>query len=118
MALCASHISIPFCRDLVRDKGPVHIILQNKYININCTVQNTTFIATFWCSGPEIAGSSSALVFRIRFFVQVTIYRRLRIGRDVHLEESESYDFSRETEVSSPLTRKDSIMWGASVTER
>ena len=29
-----------------------------------------------------------------RILVQVTIYRRLRIGRDGHLDQSEAYDLS------------------------
>ena len=29
-----------------------------------------------------------------RIFVQVTIYRRLLIGRDGHLDQSEAYDIS------------------------
>ena len=31
---------------------------------------------------------------RARILVQVTIYRRLRIGRDGHLDQSEAYDTS------------------------
>ena len=31
---------------------------------------------------------------RDRILVQVTIYRRLRIGRDGHLDQSEAYDIS------------------------
>ena len=31
---------------------------------------------------------------RARILVQVTIYRRLRIGRDGHLDQSEAYDIS------------------------
>ena len=32
--------------------------------------------------------------FRARILVQVTIYRRLLIGRDGHLDQSEAYDIS------------------------
>ena len=32
--------------------------------------------------------------FRVRILVQVTIYRRLRIGRDGHLDQSAAYDIS------------------------
>ena len=35
------------------------------------------------------------LLFRARILVQVTIYRRLRIGRDGHLEQSKAYDISQ-----------------------
>ena len=38
--------------------------------------------------------TESENVYRARILVQVTIYRRLRIGRDVHLDQSEAYDFS------------------------
>ena len=31
---------------------------------------------------------------RVRILVQVTIYRRLLIGRDDHLDQSEAYDIS------------------------
>ena len=31
---------------------------------------------------------------RVRILVQVTIYRRLLIGRDGHLDQSEAYDIS------------------------
>ena len=31
---------------------------------------------------------------KARILVQVTIYRRLRIGRDGHLDQSEAYDIS------------------------
>ena len=34
------------------------------------------------------------LIFRGRILVQVTIYRRLLIGRDGHLDQSEAYDIS------------------------
>ena len=34
------------------------------------------------------------LDFRARILVQVTIYRRLLIGRDGHLDQSEAYDIS------------------------
>ena len=33
-------------------------------------------------------------LFRARILVQVTIYRRLVIGRDGHLDQSEAYDIS------------------------
>ena len=36
----------------------------------------------------------SILRFRARILVQVTIYRRLLIGRDGHLDQSEAYDIS------------------------
>ena len=32
---------------------------------------------------------------RVRILVQVTIYRRLLIGRDGHLDQSEAYDISQ-----------------------
>ena len=38
--------------------------------------------------------SRSALQTRVRILVQVTIHRRLRIGRDGHLDQSEAYDIS------------------------
>ena len=38
----------------------------------------------------ELKGSHS----RYRILVQVTIYRRLLIGRDGHLDQSEAYDIS------------------------
>ena len=31
----------------------------------------------------------------VRILVQVTIYRKLRIGRDGHLDQSEAYDISQ-----------------------
>ena len=34
------------------------------------------------------------IYFRARILVQVTIYRRLLIGRDGHLDQSEAYDIS------------------------
>ena len=33
-------------------------------------------------------------IVRARILVQVTIYRRLLIGRDGHLDQSEAYDIS------------------------
>ena len=33
-------------------------------------------------------------LYRARILVQVTIYRRLLIGRDGHLDQSEAYDIS------------------------
>ena len=33
-------------------------------------------------------------LFRSRILVQVTIYRRLLIGRDGHLDQSEAYDIA------------------------
>ena len=38
----------------------------------------------------------SVNVTRCRILVQVTIYRRLLIGRDGHLDQSEAYDLSYE----------------------
>ena len=37
----------------------------------------------------------SAQLIRGRILVQVTIYRRLLIGRDGHLDQSEAYDISQ-----------------------
>ena len=37
----------------------------------------------------------NCLRIRARFLVQVTIYRRLRIVRDDHLDQSEAYDISK-----------------------
>ena len=34
------------------------------------------------------------LIIRARILVQVTIYRRIRIGRDGHLDQSEAYEIS------------------------
>ena len=34
------------------------------------------------------------MIIAARILVQVTIYRRLRIGRDGHLDQSEAYDVS------------------------
>ena len=39
-------------------------------------------------------GDILALFRRARILVQVTIYRRLLIGRDGHLDQSEAYDIS------------------------
>ena len=41
-----------------------------------------------------IEGSYLPKVDRARILVQVTIYRRLLIGRDGHLDQSEAYDIS------------------------
>ena len=38
--------------------------------------------------------TSNVSVSRSRILVQVTIYRRLLIGRDGHLDQSEAYDIS------------------------
>ena len=38
--------------------------------------------------------SMSCTLHRVRILVQVTIYRRLLIGRDGHLDQSEAYDIS------------------------
>ena len=40
------------------------------------------------------ADNEVKIIPRARIFVQVTIYRRLRIGRDGHLDQSEAYDIS------------------------
>ena len=46
----------------------------------------------------HIRGDRSPLRYMVmlmpRILVQVTIYRRLRIGRDGHLDQSEAYDIS------------------------
>ena len=39
-----------------------------------------------------MAGQGGGGPVRARILVQVTIYRRLRIGGDVHLDQSETYD--------------------------
>ena len=39
-------------------------------------------------------GLKKKLHIRARILVQVTIYRRLLIGRDGHLDQSEAYDIS------------------------
>ena len=48
-----------------------------------------------FCSGhtPSFIVNSQ-LFTRGRILVQVTIYRRLLIGRDGHLDQSEAYDIS------------------------
>ena len=50
--------------------------------------------------GVIIIGSGAcghrSLGVRTRILVQVTIYRRLLIGRDDHLDQSETYDISYE----------------------
>ena len=44
---------------------------------------------------PELQNERGVLVNgRFRIIVQVTIYRRPRIGRDGHLDQSEAYDIS------------------------
>ena len=39
-------------------------------------------------------GRTLVILHRARILVQVTIYRRLLIGRDGHLDQSEAYDIS------------------------
>ena len=43
------------------------------------------------------------LFLRARILVQVTIYRRLLIGRDSHLDQSEAYDISYLYENTGPV---------------
>ena len=42
----------------------------------------------------SVMGMSRELAPRARILVQVTIYHRLLIGRDGHLDQSEAYDIS------------------------
>ena len=54
--------------------------------------------------------------FRDRILVQVTIYRRLRISRDVHLDQSEAYDISQLVREYGPrmtgcLARRVRLIW-------
>ena len=43
----------------------------------------------------KICSLMANIQIRARILVQVTIYRRLRIGRDGHLDQSEAYDISQ-----------------------
>ena len=82
---------------IVHDVGPalnqyrfICIITVNSklmlfYVHLNyhcCVIQdNTIKVSSYWyIQGP--------------FLVQVTLYRRLLIGRDGHLDQSEAYDIS------------------------
>ena len=52
---------------------------------------------TYFRPVPQAVGSlwsDTGLVAWVRILVQVTIYRRLLIGRDSHLDQSEAYDIS------------------------
>ena len=42
----------------------------------------------------SVRGPTLEVRFMQDIYVQVTIYRRLRIGRDGHLDQSEAYDIS------------------------
>ena len=53
------------------------------------------FAARVWNSSARGEGFClTSLSVWGRFLVQVTIYRRLLIGRDGHLDQSEAYDIS------------------------
>ena len=41
-----------------------------------------------------VYGAQDRIMYWARILVQVTIYRRLLIGRDGHLDQSEAYDIS------------------------
>ena len=45
-------------------------------------------------AGQMVMVSNMIIQIRARILVQVTIYRRLLIGRDGHLDQSEAYDIS------------------------
>ena len=52
-------------------------------------------VKPFFCSeSMKKLGLSHQVIQRVRILVQVTIYRRLLIGRDGHLDQSEAYDIS------------------------
>ena len=61
---------------------------------ISCLVLSDSF--EYLCNGSTTIINISILSVRIwgRILVQVTIYRRLLIGRDGHLDQSEAYDIS------------------------
>ena len=71
-------------------------------IIINVLISSSQFIwiSMLWVHGHHncfnffSAGSSTYIRFWARILVQVTIYRRLLIGRDDHLDQSEAYDIS------------------------
>ena len=55
------------------------------------------FICTYECSGDQENTHTHILANHVswaRILVQVTINRRLLIGRDGHLDQSEDYDLS------------------------
>ena len=51
-------------------------------------------ISNFHTLSLEVVGRGSKTQHRARILVQVTINRRLLIGRDGHLDQSEAYDLS------------------------
>ena len=72
----------------------------NRWINAAIWSQKT--VAAYLISKPLLSfsfawinwTSARILRYRARIIVQVTINRRLRIGRDGHLAQSEAYDLS------------------------
>ena len=60
---------------------------------VNAAVGNEVTVAES-LGGQMDANKHGSLPNRARIFVQVTIYRRILIGRDGHLDQSEPYDIS------------------------
>ena len=87
------HMWQPFCKiDIVRKAHTVNleacvgpIFIPNIF---STNVAKKQLFSIFLGLNPN------ALDYRARILVQVTIYRRLLIGRDGHLDQSEAYDIS------------------------
>ena len=77
-----------------------------------------TALQYFWASFPTAATHNVNIITgkypplsrysRLHIPTQDTIYRRLRIGRDVHLDQSEAYDISQLVREYGPGQRKHS----------
>ena len=66
------------------DGGPT---LTQHWFNVSCLLGYHRGGVLFVITGRH-------LITRVRILVQVTIYRRLWIGRDGHLDQSKAYDIS------------------------
>ena len=59
--------------------GPSSATLAQHWVNVPC-------LQGWWSEVKNV------IIIRVRILAQVTIYRRLQIGRDGHLDQSEAYD--------------------------
>ena len=62
-----------------------------KFVHENAKTKNEIIKI---CHNPLVRNNRLCVRYRVRILVQVTIYRRLLIGRDGHLDQSEAYDIS------------------------
>ena len=105
-ATFSTHPSLPWngwiCSQPITMSGRSRNLLYTLVIKIKSESERTIAYRLWWCTTDCAGYCPRCLVSRLRILVQVTIYRRLLIGRDGHLDQSEAYDISQRVREYGP----------------